>query len=212
MQLQPSLIQAYLETYPEEASIVSTFTQFAETGKTSIGHLTTSAWLVDPNTGKVLLTHHKKLDKWLQLGGHLEPQDQACLYKAAHREACEESGRNDILLASRDILHCSIHFIPHSQTYGDGPWLGQAAPDKAQHPFWQQADGRNSNAHFHYDICFVHQITCSQSKETISNESNDLRWFSPSELLTMPDTEPTVKRMAQKWQIMMTETLLQPTS
>ncbi|MFC6061046.1 NUDIX hydrolase [Streptomyces ochraceiscleroticus] len=55
------------------------------------GHLTASALVIDPSRGRVLLTLHKKLRMWLQMGGHCEPED-ATLADAALREAREESG------------------------------------------------------------------------------------------------------------------------
>ncbi|MFI2185809.1 NUDIX hydrolase [Streptomyces sioyaensis] len=55
------------------------------------GHLTASALVIDPAAGRVLLTLHRKLKMWLQMGGHCEPED-ASLAEAALREAREESG------------------------------------------------------------------------------------------------------------------------
>ncbi|SOE11300.1 MULTISPECIES: NUDIX hydrolase [unclassified Streptomyces] len=55
------------------------------------GHLTASALVIDPVGGRVLLTLHRKLKMWLQMGGHCEPED-ASLAEAALREAREESG------------------------------------------------------------------------------------------------------------------------
>ncbi|MGW1838916.1 NUDIX hydrolase [Streptomyces sp. BBFR2] len=55
------------------------------------GHLTASALVIDPAGGRVLLTLHRKLKMWLQMGGHCEPED-ATLADAALREAREESG------------------------------------------------------------------------------------------------------------------------
>ncbi|WP_328927535.1 NUDIX hydrolase [Streptomyces sp. NBC_00190] len=55
------------------------------------GHITGSALVIDPERGRVLLTLHKKLGMWLQMGGHCEPGD-ATLAEAALREAREESG------------------------------------------------------------------------------------------------------------------------
>ncbi|KJY46528.1 MULTISPECIES: NUDIX hydrolase [unclassified Streptomyces] len=55
------------------------------------GHITGSALVIDPAGGRVLLTLHKKLGIWLQMGGHCEPGDTT-LAGAALREAVEESG------------------------------------------------------------------------------------------------------------------------
>ncbi|MFI1280321.1 NUDIX hydrolase [Streptomyces sp. NPDC020858] len=55
------------------------------------GHVTASALVIDPAAGRVLLTLHKKLGLWLQMGGHCEPGDDT-LVAAALREAREESG------------------------------------------------------------------------------------------------------------------------
>jgi 8-oxo-dGTP pyrophosphatase MutT (NUDIX family) len=55
------------------------------------GHLTSSALIVDPAAGQVLLTLHPGVGRWLQTGGHCEPDD-ADLMGAAEREAREESG------------------------------------------------------------------------------------------------------------------------
>src|SRR2546430_15396256 len=54
------------------------------------GHLTGSAWIVSPDRRRTLLTHDRKLDKWLQLGGHADGEGN--LMAAARREALEESG------------------------------------------------------------------------------------------------------------------------
>ena len=53
-------------------------------------HFTGSAWLVSTDGERVLLTHHRKLDRWLQLGGHADGDMN--LANVALREAQEESG------------------------------------------------------------------------------------------------------------------------
>ena len=54
------------------------------------GHVTGSAWILSADRRRVLLTHHSKLDRWLQLGGHAD--GQADVAEVARREAQEESG------------------------------------------------------------------------------------------------------------------------
>ncbi|MEU5719495.1 NUDIX hydrolase [Streptomyces sp. NPDC020403] len=76
-----------------------------------VGHLTASALVVDPERGKVLLTLHRKLRMWLQMGGHCEPQD-ATLAAAALREATEESGITGLTLLAGGPVRLDRHPIP----------------------------------------------------------------------------------------------------
>jgi 8-oxo-dGTP pyrophosphatase MutT (NUDIX family) len=67
-----------------------------------IGHLTASALVMDEHRERVLLTLHPKVGRWLQLGGHCEPDD-ASLREAARREAIEESGIHEVLISTTPI-------------------------------------------------------------------------------------------------------------
>lgn len=93
------------------------------------GHITASAWVLSPDRTNVLLTHHKKLNRWLQLGGHIE--DDATIQEAALREAVEESGIEDIHLIEDSIFDIDAHLIP----------ARYEVPE-----------------HFHYDIRYLFQV------------------------------------------------------
>ncbi|MEU5655410.1 NUDIX hydrolase [Streptomyces sp. NPDC047737] len=75
------------------------------------GHLTASALVVDPERGRVLLTLHRKLRMWLQMGGHCEPEDTT-LAGAALREATEESGITGLTLLPGGPVRLDRHPIP----------------------------------------------------------------------------------------------------
>ncbi|MFD5767517.1 NUDIX hydrolase [Streptomyces sp. NPDC127049] len=75
------------------------------------GHLTSSALVIDPTRGRVLLTLHKKLGMWLQMGGHCEEVD-ATVEAAALREAAEESGVGGLTLLPGGPVRLDRHAIP----------------------------------------------------------------------------------------------------
>jgi 8-oxo-dGTP pyrophosphatase MutT (NUDIX family) len=104
---------AYAERYPNED--ISVFRELASTASDAAertrvqGHLTGSAWLVSADGARVLLTHHKKLGRWLQLGGHADGDVE--LARAALREAEEESGLHDLVVEA-EIFDLDRHCIP----------------------------------------------------------------------------------------------------
>jgi len=73
------------------------------------GHLTASALIIDPVSKKILLIHHKKLDLWLQPGGHADGDGN--LVHVAAKEVIEETGLSNfqIVLPAFDI---DVHRIP----------------------------------------------------------------------------------------------------
>ncbi|MFZ4183692.1 NUDIX hydrolase [Streptomyces sp. R02] len=93
------------------------------------GHLTASALVVDPERGRVLLTLHRKLRMWLQMGGHCEPGD-ATLAAAALREATEESGVAGLTLLAGGPVRLDRHPIPPPcHCHFDVQYAAVAAPD-----------------------------------------------------------------------------------
>ena len=75
-----------------------------------VGHLTSSALVMDEARTRVLLTLHPKVGRWLQLGGHNELGD-ASLRAAARREAIEESGIADVTIGA-EPLRLDRHPVP----------------------------------------------------------------------------------------------------
>lgn len=73
------------------------------------GHFTASAWLVDRGGTRLLMTHHRKLGRWLQLGGHADGDRD--LAAVALKEAEEESGLTDLVVEPA-IFDLDRHWIP----------------------------------------------------------------------------------------------------
>ena len=74
------------------------------------GHMTATACVLHPDGDRFLLVHHKRLDRWLFPGGHVEAED-AAIWDTARREAVEETG---VSLASETpwLVGIDVHGIP----------------------------------------------------------------------------------------------------
>ena len=111
----------YGVAHPHEADVVDAFMRLLDDAQDPFvrerlaGHFTGSAWLVDGTGTRVLLTHHRKLDRWLQLGGHADGDRD--LRAVALKEAGEESGLRDLVVED-DIFDLDRHWIPER---GDVP-------------------------------------------------------------------------------------------
>ena len=105
----------YRGRYPEESATIERFEAFVLNERRCFerdcwsGHVTGSAWLVDEPGTRVLLTHHRKLNRWLQLGGHCD--GDADPLRVACREAEEESGLV-VKPLSATLFDIDIHSIP----------------------------------------------------------------------------------------------------
>jgi 8-oxo-dGTP pyrophosphatase MutT (NUDIX family) len=87
-------------------------------------HVTGSAIVVD-GAGRILLHRHKRLGRWLQPGGHLDPDEGPA--QAAVRETLEESG----LVASHpsgepSLVHVDVHEGPRGHLHLDLRYLLRA--------------------------------------------------------------------------------------
>ncbi len=94
------------------------------------GHVTGSVWIVNHDLSQVLLTHHKKLGIWIQLGGHADGDPD--IRQVALKEAREESGIEEFTFLLPGIFDIDIHPIPNACEYHyDVRYLLQA-PEGAQ--------------------------------------------------------------------------------
>lgn len=123
---------AYHGESPQDGGTISRFRAFLERDDPFCrsdpgGHVTASAVVARPGN-EFLLVFHRKLDRWLQPGGHVESGD-ATVFDTAVREAREETGISDFEAPLADaILDLDVHAIP---AFGEDP------------------------AHFHYDVRFL---------------------------------------------------------
>ncbi|MHC5908434.1 NUDIX hydrolase [Streptomyces sp. S6] len=94
------------------------------------GHITASALVIDPTRSRVLLTLHKKLRMWLQMGGHCEPGDTT-LAASAVREGVEESGIESLRLLPGGPVRLDRHLTPCAW-HLDVQYAAVAAPDAVE--------------------------------------------------------------------------------
>jgi 8-oxo-dGTP pyrophosphatase MutT (NUDIX family) len=105
----------YARRWPAEAATAAHFADLLDEREDPFrrerlaGHFTASCWLVDARGERALLTHHRKLGLWLQLGGHADGERD--LRVAALKEAEEESGLSGLRLED-GIFDLDRHWIP----------------------------------------------------------------------------------------------------
>lgn len=176
MSYRDSLIRSigdYQSAYAEELAFKKQFLELLEHPRAFFrdhlpGHITGSSWIVD-STGKyVLLTHHAKLNRWLQPGGHADGQED--VMAVAQREAYEETGLTSLEPVMQSIFDLDIHPIPA----------------RADFP-----------AHLHYDIRFLF-VANRDEAFTVTDESHDLAWIAYNDIPEKSGHNPSIMRMAEK--------------
>ncbi|MGI9429996.1 MAG: NUDIX hydrolase [Bythopirellula sp.] len=185
MHRQPLLrmLEQYAFKHPEESASVEKIADLVTSCPDCFerscrpGHVTGSAWVLSHDRSKCLLVHHRKLNRWLQPGGHADGQSQ--VEQVALREAQEESGLTALELEPSGVaaepLDIDVHLIP-------------ARLDAAGNVV--------EDSHEHHDIRFLLVATQVQAL-VLSEESHDLRWFSNHAVLNVT-AEESVLRMMRK--------------
>ena len=178
-----SQLKHYRLQYPDESTVVQRIEDLVKCSPDCFertcrpGHVTGSAWVLSHNQTQCLLVHHRKLERWLQPGGHADGDCE--IAAVALREAHEESGLEQLELQKNGVncvpLDVDVHNIP------------------ARH---DTAGNLLEDAHEHHDIRFL-VIAGPGQQLLLSEESNDLRWFSREEVLNLT-AEESVLRMLRK--------------
>ncbi len=154
-----NLLEEYRLIYPGEDTMRSRISQFVRLHEDCfqrtqlLGHVTGSAWILDEKRERTLLTHHRKLDRWLQPGGHADGDSD--IAAVALREAVEETGLAGLQIDRTRIFDVDVHLIPQR---GDEP------------------------SHYHYDCRFL-IVCSGDGQYEVSDESHDLSWVKLTEIM-----------------------------
>lgn len=172
-------LAAYAQRQPAHAALADEFSTLLDDPENPFlrerlaGHFTGSAWLVSADGERVLLTHHRKLDRWLQLGGHADGDRN--LARIALKEAEEESGLSGLVLEDGALFDIDKHWIP---------------------------ERRDVPGHWHYDARYVVRAVGSE-QFAISEESLALAWREirdvAAAVIDAPDNDDSLPRMAKRW-------------
>lgn len=170
-----ALFREYQQRWPREAETLALFAtllcdaQNAFMRERLAGHFTGSAWVVSADGARTLLTHHRKLDRWLQPGGHAD--GDANLANVALKEAEEETGLRGLRVDGDAIFDVDRHWIPER---GDVP------------------------GHWHHDVRYVVHAS-TEERYTVSEESHDLAWRDIAAIAEDEGADESLRRMARKW-------------
>jgi 8-oxo-dGTP pyrophosphatase MutT (NUDIX family) len=142
----------YQTSYTDEALFIPRFLELLKQtncfDRTHLpGHITGSAWIVDPSNTQALLVHHAKLNKWVQPGGHADGDEN--ILQVALREAEEETGLKKLRVVNDTPFDVDIHLIPKRADFPE---------------------------HFHFDIRYLLEASMSD-QIIVSNESHDVKWI-----------------------------------
>ncbi|MFD2202084.1 NUDIX hydrolase [Shivajiella indica] len=172
-QLLRTSLQNYRTPFEEESTFIKdfvdlTYDDLAFVRERLEGHFTGSAWIVNKRRTHTLLTLHRKLNRWLQLGGHADGNEN--LLEVAMMEAKEESGLTSLRFVDAGIFDLDRHLIP----------------EKADVP-----------EHFHYDVRFLIEAEMNEPL-VLSEESKDLAWIPYDSVADLVGHNQSILRMLEK--------------
>lgn len=191
-------LRGYGTLWPAEAATVEQFTRFLCSDKDvferrhAAGHCTGSAWLVSADGQRVLLMHHRKLDRWLQPGGHADGDTD--LARVDLREAEEETGVPGLRVEG-GIFDIDRHRIARHVPVvhpGESAQPPAAAPGEPGPVRAAEAE------HWHYDVRYVVRAGADEHF-TRNAESRALAWRAVQDVADDDTLDDSLRRMAHKW-------------
>ena len=138
------------------------------------GHVTTSGIVYDARADKVLMIHHKVLDRWLQPGGHHEGQDR--LEVSAAREIREETGVDCV-----------------------EPWPdpnGRSRPFDIETHAIRANPAKGEGDHWHHDFIYLFRADSTQALAPQWEEVKGVRWMPRADFAALPSAR--FARMSEK--------------
>ena len=134
------------------------------------GHITCTGLVLAADGERMLIVHHRRLDRWLLPGGHVEADD-AEIWDTARREVVEETGAHLTPSSAPVLASLDVHGIPA----------------RKGEPY-----------HLHHDIVFHFRADGDQT--SISPESRAIAWCAPPEFdrYALPDSVRRAYARAQK--------------
>jgi 8-oxo-dGTP pyrophosphatase MutT (NUDIX family) len=135
------------------------------------GHITCTGLVLAPDGRRILLVHHRRLDRWLPPGGHVEPED-AEIWDAARREVLEETGAVLLPDSAPALAGMDVHGIPSN---GREPY------------------------HLHHDLLFAFRASREEIRQ--SAESRAVAWCGPAEFARygLPDNVRRAYERVRGW-------------
>jgi len=115
------------------------------------GHITCTGLVLSPDARRVLLVHHRRLDRWLLPGGHVELED-VDIWDTARREVIEETGAHLAPDGRPALISLDVHGIPPR---------------------------RSEPYHLHHDLVFFFRAI--QDTFEVSEECRAVAWCAPEE-------------------------------
>ena len=132
---------------------------------------------------RVLLVHHKKFNKWMQPGGHVDRDETP--FEGAVREVCEETG-----IDISPYLQKGIKLDEYSYLLPEPRWVMEQ----------QIAPHADQPLHYHIDHMYVVEVPYQEVQHD-QNESHGIGWFTWDEIQTLdmfPNTLYVLRELLAK--------------